>query len=87
MVKGVSRRVVVVHPDRNALFEQAVFLVRDYDVPRTVLVREACKIANGYLAAGMGKRKHCFSSGHLIAAFAAGVVLACVVWGVSLLLL
>ena len=86
MVKGVSRRVVVVQPDRHELFEQAIFLVRDYNAPRTALVREACKIANGYLIAGMGKRRRCFSGGHLVAAFAAGIILACVVWSMSILL-
>ena len=45
MVKGVSRRVVVVQPDAHGLFEQAIFLVRDYTVPRGDVVREACRIA------------------------------------------
>ena len=34
MVKGVSRRVIVVRPDNSGLFEQAIFLVRDYNAPR-----------------------------------------------------
>lgn len=85
MVKGVSRRVVVVQPDTHDLFEQAIFLVRDYSAPRSALVREACKIANGYLVSGVSKRKRRFSGGHLIAAFAAGIVVACMVWGISLL--
>ena len=34
MVRGVSRRVIVVKPEQPALFEQAIFLVRDYDAPR-----------------------------------------------------
>ena len=29
MVKGISRRVVVVRPDEHGVFEQAIFLVRD----------------------------------------------------------
>ena len=49
MVKGVSQRVVVVRPDENGMFEQAIFLVRDYSVPRSDAVREACRIANSYL--------------------------------------
>ena len=40
MVKGVSRRVVVVRPDECGVFEQAIFLVRDYDAPRSDVVRE-----------------------------------------------
>ena len=31
MVRGVSRRVIVVKPEQPALFEQAIFLVRDYN--------------------------------------------------------
>ena len=41
MVKGVSRRVVVVRPDECGLFEQAIFLVRDYSAPRSDVVRAA----------------------------------------------
>ena len=44
MVKGVSQRVVVVRPDESGLFEQAIFVVRDYSVPRRDAVREACRI-------------------------------------------
>ena len=49
MVRGVSRRVIVVKPEQPALFEQAIFLVRDYNAPRGDMVREACRIANSYL--------------------------------------
>ena len=41
MVRGVSRRVIVVKPEQPALFEQAIFLVRDYNAPRGDMVREA----------------------------------------------
>ena len=40
MVRGVSRRVIVVKPEQPALFEQAIFLVRDYNAPRGDMVRE-----------------------------------------------
>ena len=49
MVRGVSRRVIVVKPEQPTLFEQAIFLVRDYNAPRGDMVREACRIANSYL--------------------------------------
>lgn len=38
MVRGVSRRVIVVKPEQPALFEQAIFLVRDYNAPRGDMV-------------------------------------------------
>ena len=41
MVKGISRRVVVVRPDGHAPFEQAIFLVRDCAVPRRPVRRRA----------------------------------------------
>ena len=49
MVKGISRRVVVVRPESGGPFEQAIFLVRDPAFPRGDAVREACRIANSYL--------------------------------------
>ena len=47
MVKGISRRVVVVRPESGGPFEQAIFLVRDPAFPRGDAVREACRIAEG----------------------------------------
>ena len=61
MVKGVSRRVVVVQPDAHGLFELAIFLVRDYTVPRGDVVREACRIANGYAAGRSARYKRRFA--------------------------
>jgi len=79
MVKGVSRRVVVVQPDEKALFEQAIFLVRDYNLPRRELVREACRIADGYLEQKRRPRRR-FSRRHLFLAFAFGALLASFIW-------
>lgn len=86
MVKGVSRRVVVVQPDTHDLFEQAIFLVRDYDAPRVKVVKEACKIANGYAAARVKKYKRSFTPAHMLTAFAAGIGLTCVIWTAAALL-
>lgn len=55
MVKGLSRRVVVVKPAGNRLFEQAIFIMRD-DVKGTdeeSIIREACLSAEEYV------RKRC----------------------------
>ena len=53
MVKGVSRKVVVVEsPDPN-LFEQAIFIVREEDKPLGVspeqIVCEAAEVARRYI--------------------------------------
>lgn len=86
MVKGVSRRVVVVRPDECGLFEQAIFLVRDYSAPRSDIVREACRIANGYLAGRTARGRRDTPYWKLTAAFAAGVLLSSAVWAAVVLL-
>ena len=86
MVKGVSRRVVVVRPDECGLFEQAIFLVRDYSAPRSDIVREACRIANGYLAGRTARGRRYMPYWKLAAAFAAGTLLSSAVWAAVVLL-
>ena len=44
MVKGTSRRVIVVDSPDTELFEQAIFIVRN-DVTAQRLVDEACRVA------------------------------------------
>lgn len=85
MVKGISRRVVVVRPDEHGVFEQAIFLVRDCTVPRSDAVREACRIANRYLV-GRGVRRRSPWL-RLAVAFALGAVAASSIWAVFWLLL
>ena len=49
MVKGISRRVVVVRPPDPSVFEEAIFVVRENrNAPRDVR-REACAVAETYL--------------------------------------
>ena len=61
MVKGISRRVVVVDSPDPRLFEQAIFIVRndafskDGVTPEQV-VNEACRLARGYTATLSGTR-------------------------------
>ena len=86
MVKDVSRRVVVVRPDECGLFEQAIFLVRDYSAPRSDIVREACRIANGYLAGRTARGRRDTPYWKLTAAFAAGTLLSSAIWAAVVLL-
>lgn len=56
MVKGTSRRVIVVDSPDPEFFEQAIFIVRNdvYDrqgVTAQQVLGEACRIARGYVAA------------------------------------
>ena len=60
MVKGTSRRVIVVEsPDPN-LFEQAIFIVKNdvfsqNGVTQQQVLGEACRIAKGYISTAPGK--------------------------------
>ena len=53
MVKGTSRRAVVVDSPDPQIFEQAIFIVRNdalgkAGVTPEQVVREACRVARGY---------------------------------------
>lgn len=49
MVKGISRRVVVVRPENDHVFEQAIFIVRDGEQRGQDILKEACMVAERYL--------------------------------------
>lgn len=60
MVKGVSRRVIVVDSPDPKLFEQAIFIVRNEAFAREgvtseQVVSEACRVAKGYMLAAAGR--------------------------------
>lgn len=62
MVKGTSRRVVVVDSPDTDLFEQAIFIVRndilsDRGVTAQMLVDEACRVARSCSRTQMTKRR------------------------------
>lgn len=86
MVRGVSRRVIVVKPEQPALFEQAIFLVRDYNAPRGDMVREACRIANSYLPRRRQLRRKADGLS-LLAGFCAGALLIGTIWALTALVL
>ena len=50
MVKGISKRVVVVQPEDSAVFEQAIFIVREGE--RQDVLKEAREVAERYLRQG-----------------------------------
>lgn len=78
MVKGISRRVVVVRPESGGPFEQAIFLVRDPAFPRGDAVREAWPHRGGLVSARDGAdRGACPPSAP--AAFALGALTASLV--------
>ena len=62
MVKGVTKRVVVVRCPDTKYFDQAIFMVRDDTLeedgrsPEQVL-EEACRVADGYIRQNVDRRR------------------------------
>lgn len=56
MVKGISRRVVVVRPPESTAFEQAIFIMRESAPPSRDALHEACEIARQYLSTARVRR-------------------------------
>ena len=81
MVKGISRRAVVVDSPDPQIFEQAIFIVRNDALgkagvtPEQVL-SEACRVARGYTAAHGGRGRRLWQSlpGLCYAALGGGAV-------------
>lgn len=86
MVKGVSRRVVVVQPENGALFEQAIFLVKDYSAPKKEILREACQVANRYLGSKKAPKGKAYRIGKIALAFVLGAFIASLFWGMLFLM-
>ncbi len=84
MVRGTSRRVIVVEsPDTN-LFEQAIFIVRNDALHRDgvtaqQLVDEACRVARSYTRTH-STRRTLFHRGSPLVWCAVGVLGAALVW-------
>lgn len=62
MVKGISRRVIMVDSPDTELFEQAIFIVRDeilsnHGVTAQMLVDEACRVARSCTHSKTAKRR------------------------------
>ncbi len=80
MVKGTSRRVIVVDSPDTELFEQAIFLVRndilsDRGVTPQMLVDEACRVARSCTRARpSGRALFRFGAPLLWSAAGAGVI-------------
>lgn len=84
VVKGTTRRVVVVKSPDPKLFEQAIFILRedifsDGGVSADRLMEEAREIAAGYTGKGRGLHRH-FSRLPTLAVAALGAALTGLVW-------
>ncbi len=90
MVKGVSRRVIIVKAPDPRLFEQAIFIVKEdaahaEGVTADQVVAEAQRVADGYVKRNAPLRKN-MARIPGPAFLAAGAALASVVWALILFL-
>ena len=78
MVKGVTKRVVVVRCPDTRFFDEAIFMVREDAVagmdPEAVL-KEACRAADGYIRQNAERKKPLWP--WLLAGSCAGALLLC----------
>ncbi len=88
MIKGISRRVVVVKSPDTRLFEQAIFILRDDVLNKTGtsaddIMKEACLVADQYVR----RTRRYKRSGKWLSAFlyvVAGAALTAMVWFIVL---
>ena len=87
MVKGITRRVIVIKSPDPELFDEAVFFVREdaftKGVSRTDVLRQAQKTANDYLRSARSVRAKRTLPPYLYAVF--GGAAASLLWGIFLL--
>jgi len=86
MIKGITKRVIVVKSPDPKIFEEAIFIVRD-EVSQTAhsaeaFLREAQRIANGYIG-NKNKNTRRFPP---IAYASAGAAITGLVWLLTVLL-
>ena len=89
MVKGISKRVVVVRFPDTRVFEQAIFIVREdaglhNGVTADQVLQEACQAATGYMRRARRPKRKNIMAALLYGALGAAVM--GLVWVVSLLL-
>ncbi len=57
MVKGISRQVIVIHPQNEKLFDQAIFILKDNAVGKNGITDEQLLKEAGMLLSSTGSRK------------------------------
>jgi len=87
MVKGLSKRVVVVQTGDSKLFEQAIFIVKDeklkYD--EKDIMRQACDVAGRYMLESTDKKRGKIAN-NLLAFFCGAISMAAIWLTVALVL-
>jgi hypothetical protein len=85
MVKGITRRVVVIKSPDRKLFDEAIFIVRDDalcdpGVTGDEILREARQTADHYIKTHFAARRVRFVTASQLIAAAAGACLASALW-------
>ena len=84
MVKGVSRRVVVIDSPDEPLFEQAIFIVRNdaagKGVTSRALVEEARRVARKYTGNGPGRMSRLWQRYGVVVGVLLGAALIGMMW-------
>lgn len=85
MVKGVSRRVVIVQSPDSTIFEQAIFIVKDQSNKSNNIMHDACLIAEQYLGNKPVKKyvKKRFTGFHLFISALLGAGIVSSLWFLS----
>ena len=85
MVKGISRQVIVVHSPDPALFEQAIFILKDKAVEEGVTDEALLKEAQRAIHSVRDEEKH---KGRFYGPMwaAGGAMVTGIVWAVTMLL-
>ena len=91
MVKGVTRRVIVVKSPDPRFFEQAIFIVREDALGRQgvtdeEILKEAGRVADGYARTGAPRVRRILGRIPLAAYTAFGALAVGVLWIVSSLI-
>ena len=89
LVKGTSRRVVVIRPPDKRIFEEAIFIVREDGVSAKsitgdMIIKEAQEIADKYVKENL--KKHRFPKLPPLFFTALGAIITSVIWIVTIII-
>ncbi|MBE6912455.1 MAG: translation initiation factor 2 [Oscillospiraceae bacterium] len=80
MVKGISKRVIIVKPPVNSMFEQAIFILKENSfsgasVNSSDIIAEARAVVDDYVRTHCGKRRKRSKRSTYIAALSSVITL------------
>ena len=91
MVKGVSKRVVVVREPGNGMFEQAIFIIKNEENLKNYsaeeMIKEACITAELYTERTSGRGRDFMEKVPAPIFALLGAAVTAIIWGVTVLLM